>query len=140
MTDETMAARRERLLRARAEREEAARSEREAHELVVLELEDRFSSELGKRGSAFELVNEENSCGEGPIVVKAGDTVAHKAWMAKAGATIEDQFAYAVPWVIYPERELASALFLRRPQLLSRVVIALNQLYGQSHSVLLGKV
>jgi len=134
-----MAKTREELLAARAARQEAAQAEKEKHDDLVLELEDRFCNELGARGAAFEIVNEDNTCGEGPIVVKLGDPTAHKLWQSKAGASPEDAFAYVSPSVVYPEKTQWNALAVRRPQLLLRATAALTKLFGFSEEALKGK-
>lgn len=128
------------LLAAKALRAEAAAAAKQAHEDLCLELEDRFCTELGPRGQAWELANEDNTCGEGPICVKLGDPVAHKLWVSKPGAAPEDQLAYVGPAVIYPDRARFNEIAYRRPQLLGRAVQALTNLYGFSREVLAGKV
>lgn len=136
MDDETRA----KLLAARAERAAAAERAKLAHDDLCLSLDDRYSSELGKRGEAWEMANEENSCGEGPIVVKLGDPVAYKMWSAKPGAAPEDMFAFVRPMVVYPEGAVFASLAVRRPELLGRALIACLQLFGQNKAVFLGKV
>jgi hypothetical protein len=129
------------LLEARAERETKATLAKKAHEDLCLELDDRFSSELGVRGRDWEMVNEsENSNGEGPIVLKLGDPVAHKLWLSRPGSSPEDSFAYVKPMVVYPDGPAFAALAVRRPILLLRCVIAVSELFGQNRAVALGKV
>jgi len=123
---------REELLAARAAREAQAAKDDEAHELLVLELEDRFSSELGKRGVAFEIANEDNAAGAGPIVVKPAEPVTFKAFQAKSGATLEDTLAFVTPSVVYPSREIWTALAVQRQSLLYRAAAALMTLHGAS--------
>ena len=140
MSTETPAEKLARLLAERAKREQEAAAVKEAHELLVLELESRFCAELGPRGQAWEMANEDNTCGEGPICVKLGDPVAHKLWVSKQGSAPEDQFAYVSPAVIYPEKARFNEIAVRRPQLLGRAVQALTNLYGFSQGVLQGKL
>jgi hypothetical protein len=129
----------EELLAARAAREAEAALALEAHKRLVLELEDKFCTELGKRGEAWELVNEDNTNGEGPICVKLGDPTAHKLWQSKP-STPEDQFTYVSPSVIYPDRARFNEIAVRRPQLLSRCTAAMTRLFGFSDEVLKGKL
>ena len=127
-----MAKTREELLQARAARDEAATAAREAHDFLVLELEDRFSTELGKRGVAFEIANEENSGDAGPIVVKRGEAAAFKAYQSKDGASLEDTFAFVSPAVVYPDKPAWNAISMTAPALVYRACAALLQLYGSS--------
>jgi hypothetical protein len=132
--------RRAELLAAKAKRAQAAAEADEAHKDLCLELEEKFCTELGPRGQAWEMANEDNTCGEGPICVKLGDPTAHKLWTSKPGAAPEDQYAYVAPSVIYPERARFNEIAMRRPQLLGRAVQALTNLFGFSQGVLQGKL
>jgi len=133
--------RRAELLAARADREAKSQELKQAHADLCLELDAKYSSELGKRGRDWEMVNEvENSCDEGPIVVKMGDPVHHKLWQSKPGASPEDSFAYVKFMVVHPEPAAFAVIAVRRPELLLRVVIACNQLFGQNRAITLGKV
>jgi hypothetical protein len=137
--EETIEQKIARLTKAREERDEAARLAALAHQALCLELDDRFSRELGPRGQAWELVNEDNTNGEGPIVVKLGDPVAHKLWQSKPGAAPEDAFRYVEPSVVYPAKDVFTAIVNRRPQLLLRATAAVTALFGFSEGVLRGK-
>jgi hypothetical protein len=130
-------AERDELLRKRAEREAAAAKADEAHRDLVLALEDKYITELGPRGVSFEIVNEENSGAEGPIVLKLPEATAVKAYMASATPTpMEDLFKYVKPSVLYPEATVFASLAVRRQLLLSRCVRALNDMAGgQARSV-----
>src|ERR1700741_3893605 len=135
-----MAKTKEELLAARAEREKAAAVEKEKHDLLVLELEDKYCTELGPRGAAFDIVNEDNTNGEGPIVVKLGDPTAHKVWQSKPGSGPEEAFAYVAPSVLYPSGERFNELAHRRPQLVLPATPALTKLFGFSEEALKGKL
>jgi hypothetical protein len=130
--------RRAQLLEARAERERLAAAEQEAHELLCLELEDRFCREYGKRGQGWDMANEDNSCGEGPICIRLGDPVSHKQWQA-SGSAPEDKQTYVAPYIVYPEKTLALEILHRRPELLGRAVMVMTRLYGFSQGILQGK-
>jgi hypothetical protein len=136
--DESSNDRRAKLLEARALRETAAIAKQQEHELVCLELEAKFCEELGPRGQAWDMCNEDNTCGEGPICIRLADAVAHKAWQA-SGSAPEDKERYVTPWIIFPDRFTATAILGRRPELLSRAVMTLNRLFGYSQGVLQGK-
>lgn len=131
--------RKEELLAARAEREKALEAEREAHELLVLELENKHATEMGPRGRAFEIANEDNACGEGPIVVKPADAAAIKLWRSKDGNAPEDAFMMARPSVVYPDPQKFAELTARRPHLLDRTVSAILKLSGVRETIVQGK-
>jgi hypothetical protein len=120
----------EELLAARAEREAEAAKVQDAHETLILELEDRYSTTLGKRGVAFEIANEANMAEAGPIVVKLGEPVAHKTWMSKSPGTPEDMFAYVKPAVVFPDGNAFNELALSRAGILQEACAALMQLHG----------
>jgi hypothetical protein len=130
---------REELHAARSLREAKLQEEQQAHEDLVLELEDRYSRELGVRGRSFQIANEENACGEGPIVVKPADAASIKRWKMKEGNAPEDAFALASPCVLYPEGPRFIEIQNRRPQLLEATVAAILQLAGVSQKVFQGK-
>ncbi len=142
MTDEgatTKAAKRAALLASKAERARVAAAKQEDHELLCLELEERYCTELGVRGEAWELVNEVNSCGEGPIVIKLGDPLKDKIWKSKPGAAPEDVQAYTVDAVVYPERRQYLDIVDRRPNIGIAVAEALSALFGFKEGLLKGK-
>lgn len=127
------------LLAARALRESKLAEEREAHDMLVLELEDKYATELGPRGRAFEIVNEDNSCGEGPIVVRPADAVAIKLWRSKDGNAPEDALMMVRPSVLYPEGPRFADITHRRPHLIDRTVTAILKLSGVREAATLGK-
>jgi hypothetical protein len=129
---QAVADRRAELLKRREVREQLAALRKADLELQCLELEELWTQKLGARGVEFEIVNEENDCDEGPIVLKRGEVVRYKAFMAKPGAVYEDQFSYVVDSVVYPERAAFTAIVGRRPELLARCTIVLHRLFGFS--------
>lgn len=138
MSDETPKDRRAELLANRALREKAAADVQQAHELLCLELEDKYCKEYGPRGQAWDMANEDNTCGEGPICIRLGEPVSHKTWQA-SGTSPEDKQTYVTPWIVYPERTKALEILNRRPELLTRCVMVLNRLFGFSQATLQGK-
>jgi hypothetical protein len=123
----------EELLANRAEREAKVAKEREANELLCLELEEKYSAELGLRGRAFEIVNEDNTGGVGPIVLKTPTLLAQKSYtQSDAKLTPEVAQAFVNPCVLYPASEVVAGIFNARHQMCLRCVIALSALSGFS--------
>lgn len=128
----------EELRAARTEREEQAKTAAEAHERLCLELEERFITELGPRGSAFEIVNESNTNAEGPIVLKKPDFGTYKLWKTKPD-TPEDNLAFVRPTIVYPEAAAFEALAGRRGLMIDRVLKAALALIGSEQAAARGK-
>jgi hypothetical protein len=125
----------EELLAKRAAREAKLAVEQEAHELLCLELEDKYSTELGVRGRAWQMVNEQNDGGVGPIVLKPASLVSQKSYMQNdARGTPEVAGQFVIACVVYPSPEVATAIFHGptnpRMQLLLRCAIAVQELSG----------
>lgn len=121
----------EELLAKRADREAKLAQEAEAHEMLCLELEDKWSAELGLRGRAFEIVNEENVAGVGPIVVKLPTLAAQKAYQrSDAKDSPEVAQIYVKPCVVYPAPDVLSGILNDRHQLCLRCCLALTRLAG----------
>jgi hypothetical protein len=125
----------EELLAKRAAREAKLAVEQEAHELLCLELEDKYSTELGVRGRSWQMVNEQNDNGVGPIILKPAALVFQKSYMQnEARATPEVAGQFVLPCVIYPPAEAAKTIFhdpaAPRLQLLLRCALALQALSG----------
>lgn len=134
------AQRRQELLTARAERAQAEESAREALADQVLELEAKYVEELGPRGQAFEIANEDGACGEGPIVVKPAEVQNWKAWTLKPGAAPEDAFTLVKSCLLFPTPTELGMLYARRPELLSKALAAVAKLAGAQESVWRGKL
>lgn len=123
------------LLAKRAAREAKLAEEREAHELLCLELEDKYCTELGVRGRTWQMLNEENDGGVGPIVLKPASLVSQKSYIQNdARGTPEVAGSFVLPCVLYPPPELARLAFndpvVPRLQLLLRCAIAIQALAG----------
>lgn len=130
---------REALLKARADREKAREDEQRAHDDLVLELEDKYETSLGPRGRAFQIANEDNACGEGPIVVKTADFANYKRWQMKDGDAPEDAIVLLRTCVVYPEPAAFESICGRRPHLIKRAVSAVIALAGVSAAARQGK-
>jgi hypothetical protein len=125
---------------ARQAREAEAEAREQAHADLLEELDDQFSRKLGIRGVDWALINADNDCNAGPIVLKLGDITQYKAWQAKPGQAVEDMFAYVAPNVVFPEKTVFNEIANRRPELLKRAVVAQNRLFGDSEANFRGKV
>jgi hypothetical protein len=125
------------LLAAKAERDGAAVEEAKAHAMLLLELEAKFSAELGRRGQAFEIVNEDNDLGIGPIVVKPPEELAVKRWDMKPDETPEDRAMLVTPCVVYPDN--FSAVTRGRPLIVKRCAVAVLNLAGLGQKTRSGK-
>jgi hypothetical protein len=118
------------LLAARAEREARAEAVKAAHERLLLELDDRFSTDLGPREVAWDWINEENTAEVGPICLKLAEPVTFKAFQSKTGATYEDAMAFVTPNVVYPTKDTWTAVAVQRQALVFRAAGALMSLAG----------
>ena len=126
-------------LRAKKQELDEARAKaREAREIEGLELELRFSEELGARGAHFELIDS-GELGEGHIVVKLGPEVLLKRFLATKTTTPEDVAQFVRPCVVHPEPETFDAIVSRRPALAVRASMALLNLYGMKKEEDAGK-
>lgn len=132
---------REELRAARAERRAKFAAALEAHEDLCDELEDRFETQLGRRGVAWDMINDGKDLDEtgqpyeavpewGPIAVKLGEPVTFKSFQSKSGAAIEDCGAFVLPAVIYPSKEVWNGLATERGALVFRLTKALMGLHG----------
>lgn len=113
------------LLAAREVREKAAAERAEAHELAVLELEDRFSTELGTRGVDFEIVEEGL---ETPIVVKRALGVVYTKWRSDPN-TVQSTTEFIEASLVYPTREEFHAIAKDFPPIRERCENAIAALF-----------
>lgn len=116
------------LRKRKEEREKLREKARKAREAEVLQLEDRFETDLGPRGSAFEIVDS-GELGEGCIVVKLGEEVLWKRFSASK-MNPEDVEQFVKPLVVHPSREKYDEIVGRRGALAIRCAHALATLYG----------
>lgn len=126
------------LREAKQKREEAAREAAELRELEVLELEEKFTADLGARGVQFEIVETV----EGPIVVKLGESVLHTRFQDAVSkdkindATVDQ---YVFPCIVHPTKEKYREIVGRRPALALRCASALSTLFGAKDATDAGK-
>jgi hypothetical protein len=110
----------------KATRDAKASEEADARELAILELEEKYTSELGKRGRYFEIVETP----EGPIVVKLGEGVLFKRLRDKKGEpTSDDIQQFVAPCVVHPDKTTFSKMVEGRFGILTRCSDALLCLY-----------
>ena len=123
-----------RLRDAKATREAAQAATREASEIEVLELEEKFSTELGKLGVDFAMVHDPDMGSDGIIVVKLGSDLAFRkfvdATVASEGlANAAEMYAFTAPAVVHPSREKYTEIVRARSGLANRTCDALSSLY-----------
>ena len=114
----------------RAAREKLFDEALELRQLAILELEDKLSTDLGKRGEDFEIVD---GGPDGPIAVRLGESVLYKKWRAKVKTdkdTQEDFIAFVRPCVVYPSADKFDEIIGRRGLLLDKCAGVLAKLYG----------
>lgn len=106
-------------------------------ETVLLELEVKYTGELGARGAFFEILDL-TSLAAGFVVVKRGDSVVHKRFH---GSKREDQDieAYVLPNVVYPTTDEFRAIANALPNVLGRAAMAVDRLYGAKNADDAGK-
>ena len=130
------------LLEARAKREDEAKKRAEAHELLCLELEERFCTELGPMGDVWQLVNTDNAGGVGPICVKKPSPLADKVFqsrLSKGDVGPEDYCEYVAGGIVYPTITTWNPIAGEMPQLVRRVAAAITALFGYGEEKLRGK-
>lgn len=120
----------------KAAREEQRRKAKVKRDLLVLELESKYESDLGPRGQGFEIVAENHP--EGPIVVKLAEAVAHKK-LTSSKLLMEDVEHYVLPCVVYPERDRYLQIVGSRPEIRNRCANALFTLQGAKTEADAGK-
>lgn len=89
-------------------RETAQQLKDDAKELLILDLEEKFSAEYGERGKDFEIIDTI----EGVIAIKRVDAIVVKQWddgvaKLKPGASISDDMMlrFTMPAIIYPDAQ-----------------------------------
>jgi len=116
------------LLKRREEREAARAEKVKALKIERLELEERFEKELGPMGEQFAIVDATH-CGEGFVVVKLGESVLHKQFMASKMEE-SDYHEFVFPTVVHPGKDQFTQMAARRPGLRAECAVALLSLYG----------
>jgi hypothetical protein len=116
-------------LMKRREEREAARAEKvKALKIERLELEERFEKELGPMGEQFAIVDATH-CGEGFVVIRLGESVLHKQFMASK-LEEPDYHEFVFPAVVHPAKDAFVQIAARRPGLRAECAAALLGLYG----------
>lgn len=113
---------------ARAKREAERDREQQAAQLEELELEDRFEREIGRRGRDFQIVD----CtaeGGGFVVLKLGDTVAHKRFKNSKMSEVDAQ-DYVLPSLVHPSKERFLALLATHGEVAHNCALELAKLHG----------
>lgn len=121
--------------RAAEEREKARLEAAEDRELEVLELEARFTAELGERGSQFEIV----PTIEGAIVVKLGPSVLQKKFNSAKNTSDADVHDFVSPCVVHPSVERYTEIVDRRPGIAWDCALALQKLFHGKDEAATGK-
>jgi hypothetical protein len=120
----------------RAKREDEARQRAEAVELEALELEEKYTAELGPRGVKFDMVTND----VGVFVVKLGEFVAHKRFNSKGDeVSEEDVFALVTPSLIYPPAITALPLLRTHAGIAWDLALAMQRMYRARKETRAGK-
>jgi hypothetical protein len=126
---ETTEAKRKRLLAEKEKRDDAEIEAAKLREIQELELDEKYSRELGPRGVAFDILK----TSKGPIAVRLGEAVLYKRFRAKyvgeKEPTLEDIQAFVQPCVLYPERDIFLDLIDKHAMLGSAIANLLADLY-----------
>jgi hypothetical protein len=122
------------LRQEKAERDRVWQAKKDAAELQGLELEARFSAELGRMGVDFAMVDA-TDYEEGFIVVKLGEDLLFRKYV-DAVASVEgmvdaaDLYNFVAPNVVYPDQATYTQIVRRRGFLANRCADALSALHG----------
>jgi hypothetical protein len=123
-------------LRAKkADRETARAAEAKARELEALELEERFESELGPRGVAFELVETE----VGNFVVARPDYLVAKSFLDKDERSSEDTSAFVAPCIRFPAQADYRVVTQSHGGIVHRCCLAALAMYEAKRATVSGK-
>lgn len=131
--------RRTQLVAAKAERERKRIEEKDALELELLELEEKYESELGPVGRKF-LILDLTELGEGFVVLKQGETVVYKRYSEAKNKTDKEVEEYVLPCLVHPTTEkFLEIVNTRYPEVLYRCAHAVNRLFGKKSEDDMGK-
>jgi hypothetical protein len=136
----------QKIARMRAEklkRQETYAAADEAAQLEGLELEDRFTKELGRLGVAFAMVDATEQQ-EGFIVVKLGSDLAFRAYVdavtvGEGSPAAADLYAFVGPCVVHPTLEEYAEIVRRKGFIANRAAEALASLHGTRKKKIDGK-
>lgn len=128
-TTPTLAERKTNAIKAKQELEDKRAAKHEEAAISLIELEVKCEAKFGARGSHYEIIDL-SSLDEPPVVVKRGDSVVYKKFQAvekKEDADIED---YVIPSLVQPDADGFRELTTKLPNVLGRVALAVDRLYG----------
>lgn len=115
----------------------------EAAQLEGLELEEKFTKELGRLGVAFAMVDATEQQ-EGFIVVKLGSDLSFRAYVdavtvAEGSPPAADLYAFVGPCVVHPTLEQYADIVRRKGFIANRAADALASLHGTRKKKVEGK-
>lgn len=126
-TVETVEEKRARLMASANERAAARVEAKKARDLELLELREKFETEVGPEGEKFVIY--EGGVGDGFIVLKLGLGVLATQY-ADSKQTMADRFDFVAPCVAHPSKEAFQSINSARPLVLLDLVNLLSGLYG----------
>lgn len=121
-------ARRAEMLARKAEREKAQAEEDERHADLLLELEDRFEAELGRKGREYAIVDL-SDVGEGAVVVKRPEP-AHMRTFKNSKMREADHYDLVKACLVHPDFEAFKSIAGRRDFVAVRCATAAAKLHG----------
>jgi hypothetical protein len=125
-------------LRASAEALKLRRSaQADERELEGLELEAKYETELGARGVKWDMVS--NALGN--FVVKLGDTVAYKRFLAvdEKERSEEDAARLVVPYVVHPDHKMFASIAGQHGGIYWQLALSMLQMYEAKGTKAAGK-
>lgn len=135
ISEETQAERLARLREEKAKRDRAWSDKQAEAEIRGLELEAKYSAELGRAGVDFAIVDATEH-GEGFIVVKLGEDLLFRKYLDVVAST-ESGLAdpaelhnFVSPSLVYPDQATYASIVRRRGFLANRAADALAALHG----------
>jgi hypothetical protein len=121
-----------RLRRERAEREAAYAASDAAFELRELELDAKYSAEIGRRGVDWAMVSEAKA--NVLVIVKLGSDLAFRAYIdavttTEGGVDAADLFAFVAPCVVHPGQQEYAEIVRARGFIANRCADAVSSLH-----------
>ncbi len=126
------------LRRLKAAREAKQRDEDDAKEVALLELEEKFSGELGRKGVDFDIIDTV----EGPIVIKRVPMLVLKQWddamsaLGKKNPDVHLLYKFTSAGIAHPTKEEYKTMLLGdgsragAPDIATNVALALRRIHG----------
>jgi hypothetical protein len=121
----------------KAKREAKREEKAKLRKLEALQLEAKYSEELGEKGVKFDI----HSTDVGNFVLKLAEFISHKRFNAKSGNGLaeEDVFAFVVPSVVFPDRDTTTRLFREHVQIAWRCAALLQAMSAAEGDAKAGK-